>query len=123
MTRSKGRIEAEISEAIIKFEKEFMGRGPMETRTYIVEDMIIVRLQGVITRAEHHLATSADDSRGRDLIKETRMQLIEKARPLLEAAIHSIVGVSVKSLHTDISTVTGERLIVFVLEKTPELGD
>lgn len=123
MTKSKGQIEAEISEAIIKFEKEFMGRGPKETRTYIIDDMIIVRLQGVITRAEHHLATSADDSRGRDLIKQTRMQLIEKARPLLEAAIHSIVRVPVKSLHTDISTVTGERLIVFVLDSAQDSSD
>jgi uncharacterized protein YbcI len=119
MVKTKGQIEAEISDAIIKFEKEYMGRGPVETRTYLIEDLVLVRLQGVITRAEHHLATSGDDGKGRELIKQTRMQLIEKARPLLEAAIRSILGVSVKSLHTDISTVTGERLIIFTLEDRP----
>ncbi|MDQ7783110.1 MAG: DUF2294 domain-containing protein [Desulfomonilaceae bacterium] len=118
-----GQIEAQISEAIIKFEKEYMGRGPVETKTYIIEDLILVRLKGVITRAEHHLATSGDAGRGRDLIKQTRMELIEKARPLLESVIESIAGQSVVSLHTDISTRTGERVIIFTLKKEPALKD
>jgi uncharacterized protein YbcI len=121
LSNSKGHIEAQICEAIIKFEKEYMGRGPIETKTYIIEDMIIVRLKGVITRAEHHLATSGDSARGRELIKQTRMELIEKARPLLESVIESIAGSAVVSLHTDISTRTGERVIIFTLEKEPFL--
>lgn len=119
MPERRGRLELEISEAIIKFEKDYMGRGPVETKTYIIEDMIIVRLQGVITRAEQHLANSDEDGKGRELIKQTRMQLIEKARPMLEATIHSIVGIAVKSLHTDISIKTGERFIVFTLVSAP----
>ncbi len=120
MPESKSRLEAAISEALIKFEKEYMGRGPTETRTFIVDNMVIVRLRGVITRAEYHLANSDEDGRGRELIKETRMQLIEKARPLLEAAIRDILGVGIQSLHTDISTRTGERLIIFSLESRPD---
>jgi len=123
MPQTKGQIEAQISEAIIKFEKEYMGRGPIETKTYIIEDLILVRLKGVITRAEHHLATSGEAGRGRELIKQTRMELIEKARPLLESVIESIVGQSVVSLHTDISTRTGERVIIFTLGKEPALED
>jgi uncharacterized protein YbcI len=121
MPGSKGQLEAAISEALTRFEKEYMGRGPTETRTYIIDNMIIVCLRGVITRAEYHLANSDEDGRGRQLIKETRMQLIEKARPVLEAAIRDIVGVGIQSLHTDISTRTGERLIVFTLESVPYL--
>jgi uncharacterized protein YbcI len=121
MPDSKGRLEAAISDALVQFEKEYMGRGPTQTRTYIIEDMVIVRLQGVITRAEYHLANSDEDGRGRELIKETRMQLIERARPVLEATIRDIVGCGIQSLHTDISTRTGERLIVFSLESKPDL--
>ena len=123
MPASKGQLEAAVSEALIKFEKEYMGRGPTETRTYIVDDLIIVRLRGVITRAEYHLANADEDGRGRELIKETRMQLIEKAKPVLEAAIRDITGVGILSLHTDISTRTGERLIVFTLEARPSLPE
>ncbi len=123
MPESKGRLEAAISDALVQFEKEYMGRGPTQTRTYIIQDMVIVRLHGVITRAEYHLANSDEDGRGRELIKETRMQLIERARPVLEATIRDIVGCGIQSLHTDISTRTGERLIVFTLESEPTFSN
>jgi uncharacterized protein YbcI len=116
--RTKGQIEAEISEAIIKFEKEYMGRGPLETKTYIIGDMVLVRLKGVLTQAEYQLANKAENTKGRDLIKQVRIELLERGRPLLEAVLESITKAKVKSLHTDISTVTGERFILFTLENS-----
>ena len=112
--KSRGQIESQISEAIIKFEKEYMGRGPTETRTYIINDMVLVRLKGVLTPAEEQLAKTTD---GAELIKKTRVQLLEGARLLLEKIISEITGFQIKSLHTDISTKTGERIIIFVLYK------
>lgn len=119
--RTKGQIEAEVSEAVTRFEKEHMGRGPLETRTYLVEDMIIVRLKGILTKAEHQLAKIERDSRGRDLIKQVRKELIETGRPALESAVRSITRRKIRSLHADISTVTGEKIIVFTLDKAPDL--
>ena len=123
MKKSKGQLEDEISRAIIKFEKEYMGRGPLETKTYIIEDLILVRLKGVLTQAEYQLAKSEKNEKGRELIKQVRVELIEKGRPLLEQAIEGIVGKKIKSLHTDISTVTGERIIVFTLRGPLEFHD
>jgi uncharacterized protein YbcI len=116
MAKGKGQLEAEISEGIIKFEREYMGRGPDETKTYILGDMILVRLKGVLTPAEKQLASAADQSQGRNLIKQVRIELLEKARALLDRIIKDITGRSVKSLHTDISTATGERVIIFTLD-------
>lgn len=116
---TKGQLESTISEAIIRFEKEYMGRGPLETRTYILEDMVIIRLKGVLTRAEEQLMDSSDFQDGRELVKRMRHSLLEKGRPLLEAVIKDILQVGVKSLHTDLSTVTGERIIIFSLDKIP----
>jgi uncharacterized protein YbcI len=114
--KTKGQIEAEISEALIKFEKEYMGRGPDETKTHIIDDMILIRLRRVLTPAEQQLANTDGDIKGRSLIKQVRQELLEKARPLLEAMVYDITGRKVVSLHTDISTVNGERIIVFVLD-------
>lgn len=114
---TKGQTEALISEAIIKFEKEYMGRGPTEAKTYIIKDMIFIRLKGVLTLAEEQLAKSPE---GADLIKKTRVQLLEGARLLLETIINNITSCQVKSLHTDLSTKTGERIIVFTLDKNLE---
>jgi uncharacterized protein YbcI len=112
MKKSKGQIEAEISNALIQFEKEFMGRGPQETRSFIIEDMILVRLKGVLTPAEQQLSKNPE---GRNLIKQIRSNLLEQSRELLRNAVESITGIKVVTLHTDISTKTGERVIIFTL--------
>ena len=116
IAKTKGQYESEISEAVIKFEKEFMGRGPLETKTYIIDDIVLVRLKNVLTQAELKLANAEDRSDGRELIKRVRIALIEQGRPLLEAAVEQILNIKVKSLHTDISTVSGERVIVFTMD-------
>ena len=110
--KTKGQIEAEVGNAITKFELEYMGRGPKETKTYIIDDMVVVRLKGVLTDAERHLTKTQE---GRDLIKKVRATMLESARDLLSRVILDIVGVNVTSLHTDISTNTGERMIIFTL--------
>ena len=114
--KSKGMLEAEISNELVKFEKEYMGRGPLETRTYIIDDMVIVRLTKVLTRSEEQL-TRTDE--GRALIKKVRSTLLEEAGHLLDAIISDILGCTVVSMHTDISTRTGERIIIFILDRNP----
>lgn len=111
--KSRGMLEAEISEAMIKFERDYMGRGPTETRTYIVNDMIVSRLSGVMTRAEETLARTGE---GMLLVKKVRSKLLEEARPILDGIISGITGARVVSMHTDISTTTGERVIIFTLD-------
>lgn len=92
-----------------------MGRGPLETKSYIIDDLILVRLKDVLTQAEKQLAKAGENRRGRDLIKQVRIELLEKGRPLLESAIQKITGIKIVSLHTDISVKTGERMIIFTL--------
>ena len=121
MGKTKGQLEAEISDAIICFEKEYMGRGPLETKTYLIDELVVVRLKGVLTTAECKLAFSDDAYNGRELIKRMRHALLEKGRPMLDAIVEDVLGVPVKSLHTDLSTVSGERIIVFSLEAKPPL--
>jgi uncharacterized protein YbcI len=114
---SKGQLEAEITKAIVQFEREHLGRGPREARSWIIQDLILVRLQGVLTPAEEKLAHGPE---GRNLVKQVRMQLMEGSRPLLEEIIQRITGIQLVSLHSDISTRTGERIIVFSLAEDLE---
>ncbi|HEX6801142.1 MAG TPA: DUF2294 domain-containing protein [Candidatus Binatia bacterium] len=111
--KTKGEIEAEISRAIVQFELDYMGRGPKETSTHIVEDLVVVRLKGVLTPAEEQLTKSID---GKELVKKMRATLIDKARPLLYRVVGDITGKKVLDLHTDISTESGERVFVFSLD-------
>lgn len=121
--RTRGDLEMQIGRAVIHFEKEFMGRGPLETKTYLLDDLILVRLKGVLTPAERKLAASQSD-RSAYLLKQVRNELLASGRPMLEAVIHEIIGVPVQSVHTDISTKTGERVLVITLQGKPQFdGD
>ena len=117
--KSLKELEAEISQAVIRFEKEVMGRGPLETKTYLLDDLVLIRLKGVLTPSELKLAETNDRQRGRYLLKQVRQELLDQGRPVLEEIIRDVLGVEIRSLHTDISTRTGERVIVLTLERKP----
>lgn len=117
--KTQGEIEAAICEGISRFEREYMGRGPKDIHSHLIGDLLIVRLQGVLTAAEQQLANSPPPEKGRDLLKQVRIQLIETARPALEAMVEGVTGVKVLSLHHDISTVTGEEVVLFTLAESP----
>ncbi len=117
--KTQGEIEADICEGISRFEQDFMGRGPKDIRTHLVGDLLVVRLQGVLTAAEQQLVKVLPAEKGRDLLKQVRTQLVETARPLLEAMVQETTGVKVLALHHDISTVTGEEVVLFTLSESP----
>jgi uncharacterized protein YbcI len=117
--KSKGEIEAAICDGIRQFEQEYMGRGPKEIRTHLLGDLVVVRLTGVLTAAERHMVTAIPPDKGRDLLKQVRTHLIETARPVMELMIEKATNVKVLSLHHDISTSTGEEVILFTLVQTP----
>lgn len=97
--KTRGEAAAEIRLAVVRFEKEYLGRGPLESRAYLIDDMVLLRLKKVLTQAELQLAQTADPSRGRDLIKQLRQELIERGRSVLEAELRRILGVGVRSPH------------------------
>jgi uncharacterized protein YbcI len=117
--KTQGEIEAAICEGVSRFEQDYMGRGPKDIRAHLLGDLLVVRLQGVLTAAEQHLATSLSGETGRDLLKQVRTHLIETARPVMEAMVQEIIGVKVLSLHHDVSTMTGEEVILFTLAESP----
>src|SRR5689334_18657458 len=104
--KTQGEIESEVAEGMSRFEQDYMGRGPKRIQVHLINDLLVVRLQGVLTAAEQHLVSSLPGEKGRDLLKQVRTHLIETARPRMETMILEITGVKVLSLHHDISTLT-----------------
>jgi uncharacterized protein YbcI len=111
--RTRGEAEAEITQAVIQFEKEYLGRGPLEARTFFVNDMILIRLRGLLTAGDRKLAETRE---GQALLKETRRQLCETSFAIFKEMIVQIIGCQLVSFHTDISTKTGERIIVLTTD-------
>jgi uncharacterized protein YbcI len=121
--KTQGEIEAAICEGISRFKQEYMGRGPKDIRTHLIGDLLVVRLSGVLTTAEQQLVKVLPSEKGLGLLKQVRTQLMETGRPALEEMVHGITGVKVVSLHHDISTVTGEEVVIFTLASPPVLRE
>jgi uncharacterized protein YbcI len=117
MNRSKGQIEAAVTTAVTQFERDFLGRGPKEARTFIVADMVVVRLRGILSPAEQQLSREPG---GVELIKQLRSRLIESSRSALAEIVEQHTGARVATMHTDLSTPTGERVFVFGLDHNLE---
>ncbi|WP_227396972.1 DUF2294 domain-containing protein [Jeotgalibacillus aurantiacus] len=117
MTKTKGSIEAEISKAITQWEKDFLGRGSVSVKADILRNMIIVCLNGILTPAEYRVCETLD---GMLSVKKTRSGLVESGVDTLKQIILDIASVEVTSFYTDISSVTGERIMVFKLNENLE---
>lgn len=119
MQKTQGEIEAAVCQGISRFEQDYMGRGPKGIHAHLINDLLVVRLQGVLTAAEQHLVKSLPAEKGKDLLKQVRTHLVETARPLMEEMIEQVTGIKVLSLHHDVSTVTGEEVVIFTLVSPP----
>ncbi len=116
-SQRKGEVESAIRTAIIRFEQEFMGRGPEDVRAFIIKDIVLVRLKGVLTPAERQLAKTAD---GIEMVRRLRQTLIGQGREKLSQQVEEITGAKTIGLFTDIDTQVGERVIVFTLDQDLE---
>lgn len=121
--RTQGEIEAAICTQMVRFEQEYMGRGPKDVRAHLIDDLLLVRLTGVLTAAEQHLVQSLPAEKGRELLKQVRTHLVETARPILEKMVQETTGAKVVSMHHDISTVTGEEVVLFTLDGAPSMRE
>ena len=118
---TQAESEAAVCEGISRFQEDYLGGGAEQIRVHFIKDLLVIRILGALTVAERQLVKSLSPEKGRDLIKQTREQLLELARPMLESMVHEVVGVKVLSMHHDISTVTGEEVVVFSLTEAPRL--
>ncbi len=135
--KSQGEIEAAVCDGISRFQQEFVGRGPRDIHSHLVGNLLVVRLQGVLTPAERQLlappvsAGVGDDGdvktggngngngNGRSLLKQMRAHMVAVGRSKLAEIVEMAVGVKLVSVHHDISTITGEEMIVFSLSEPP----
>lgn len=111
--RSKGQLEAQISNELSKFEKEYMGRGPKEIKTKIIQNHILIVIDGFLSQSEQKLA---ENEQGKKLVKDLRLALFDSSREQLSELLQEIVGVRIISIHSDVSTKTGEKVVVLTVE-------
>src|SRR5215831_4507760 len=115
----EGFMENAVRNAVIKFEQEFLGRGPDEVRAFVVRDLVVVRLKGVLTPAERQLAKTAE---GVEMVKRLRQNLIAQGRDKLCEQVSEITGAKILGVFTDIDVQLGERVFVFTVDRELQSG-
>lgn len=123
--KSQGEIEAAVCDAVARFQQEFMGRGPRHVHAHLIDNRVLVHLEGVLTAAEQRLidGDGQGNGRGSELLRQLRNQLVLSGRPVLEALVRAAAGIPPISVHHDISPVTGEEVIVLTLATAPNCRD
>ena len=111
---TKGQIEDILTKKAVKFYFETLGVGPTNAKTYIIEDMIIVRLKGNLLPIEKKLLQGVN---GVEMVKNIRQNLHELTIDETTNIIKEVTNQNVVSAHRDISTKTGEIINVFILDK------
>lgn len=109
----QSKAEVAVSDGMMAFQHDFLGRGPDRIRTYFMDDLAVVRSHGVLTPAEKQLSENPD---GRKTIKAMRQQILEAGRATLEEIIANRTGSEVVSVHSDISVRRDEWMVVLVLD-------
>jgi len=117
--KTQGEIEAAVCEGISLLSRTIWAGGPKEIHAHLLNNLLVVRLRGVLTVAEQQLAKTLPAEKGRDLLKQVRTHLIETSRSVMEAMVQKVTGIKVVSLHHDISTITGEEIVIFTLAESP----
>jgi uncharacterized protein YbcI len=115
MNKTKGQLESELTKKIIQYEKEYLGRGPLEAKSYLLDDLAIIRLRGVLTPAEEKLIENRE---GQTLVKDARRQLFETSREILEDIVENVLGLELESLFSDICLQSSERVIVLTFSNS-----
>ncbi len=116
---TRAECEAAVGEGVMRFQEEYMGWKSEQIQAHFIRDLLVVRARETLTQAERQLGKSPSPAKGRDLIKQVRRQLLELARPMLESLIYEVTGIKVLCMHHDISTVTGEEVVLFSLAEEP----
>jgi uncharacterized protein YbcI len=115
MSKTKGQLEAELTKKIVQYEKEYLGRGPLEAKSYLIDDLAIIRLRGVLTPAEEKLIVNHE---GRTLVKDARRQLFETSREILEEIVEDVLDLEMESLFSDICLQSSERVIILTFSNS-----
>jgi uncharacterized protein YbcI len=111
---TKGQIEDTVTKKAIKYYLDTLGVGPTSAKTYIVEDMIVIRMKGNLLPIEKKLLQNA---KGVELVKNLRRNLLETNINEIIEIIKNVTGQNIISAHRDLSTRSGEIIYIFILDK------
>jgi uncharacterized protein YbcI len=87
-TTASGDVRTEISDGLVALLKDYYGRGPERTKTYVDDDLVVCLLRGGFTRVEQ---TLREEGHGDDVIRQ-RMVFQNVMRRRFEQVVERATG-------------------------------
>jgi uncharacterized protein YbcI len=108
-------VVAEISREIVKAHAQYYGRGPTKARTVWKDDVVVVILEEIFTRAERTLV----DAGHFEQVRATRQAFQDEVEPLFRQLVEQATGRGVRGFLSQCSP-DGIASETFVLERSDQ---
>lgn len=114
---TQGTAEAAIAVSLSGLAVALMGKGAENIKAQIVNDAVLIRIFGSLTKTEQYLAKS---SAGCDILQTVRRELmVTGIAPPLRGAIEKLLNTAVLGVFYDCNTAMNEEVFVFTLRAAP----
>ena len=111
----QGLQSAAISNAIVHITREYTGRGPTRSKTYVNRDAVTVILQETLTQGEQRLIAAGQA----DHVMHTRRLFQRAMQDDMVAAVEQLTKRNVVAFMSDTSADPDYAIEAFVLESLP----
>jgi uncharacterized protein YbcI len=102
-----------ISNAMARIKREFYGKGPARTRTYICDSVIFSMLDDVLTPVERTLKKGGRDA----LVRRTRLTFEDIMTRTFTDEVEKLTGATVVAYHSQIVFDPDMAIEIFVLDR------
>ncbi len=119
MPTSKAELETSVRDVFIRFVKDFLRRGPTQTRAHLVGEYVLIVSRHSLTPAEEALR----DGDGAELVRQMFRAQVGQGRAQLIALVEEALRVPVRTVHVDLCPVTGELALVLGLDGRPDYAN
>jgi len=92
-----GQLATAISTMVVRVLREHTGRGPTKSRTHLIDDLVCVVVQDILTRAERTLVAGGLTA----LVVSARKALHDAMRAELTAGVEELTGRGVLACFSD----------------------
>jgi uncharacterized protein YbcI len=113
---STGAVRAKLANAMVGLKKEFYGRGPEAAKAWILDEYVLVVLEGGLTKNEETLLRAGRE----DVVREYRLTFQETVGQTTKSTVEQILGRQVLTYHSQIVFGPTRAFEIFVLDKAPQ---
>jgi uncharacterized protein YbcI len=107
-----GTLRAELANAMVGLKKKHFGRGPTAAKAWLLDDYILVVLEGGLSRNEETLLAAGKA----ELVRNYRLAFQEAVAETAISTVEELTGRRVANYHSQIVFEPTRAFEIFVLE-------